>query len=86
MEFMNEYGLLIAVALPAAAIVAINVALALGGERGTLLLPSLKPYPTVFIPVQEAAAAPTVAEVARTPRPVCEGFDEIDERLARHAA
>lgn len=46
-EFMQEYGLLIAVALPPTVIVCMNVYLALTGERGTLLLPSSAPLPGV---------------------------------------
>lgn len=66
MEFVREYGLLIAVALPCAVIFAINVLLALTGERGTLLLPSLRPYPPIdtaaLEPVAEACAAEAPAD------------------------
>jgi hypothetical protein len=92
MEFMHEFGLLIAVALPAAVIFAINVALALGGERGTLLLPRLGPYPTVYDVQAEPAATPEPAAVAepvvvRSRRAeVVGGFGEDDEVLAREAA
>jgi hypothetical protein len=47
MSFIQEYGLLIAIAAPVAVIVAIQVFLFMKGERGTLLLPSLRPYPSV---------------------------------------
>lgn len=39
MSFIEEYGLLIAVSLPALMIVTIQVFLFISGERGTLLLP-----------------------------------------------
>ena len=89
MEFINEFGLLIAVATPVGLIALINVLLAIGGERGTLLLPSLRPYPAVLEP--QAAVVVTddaaKAEVARPARqPVVAGFDEADELLVRQAA
>ena len=40
MNFFNEYALLVAVAVPVLAIVGMNVFLWLGGERGTLILPT----------------------------------------------
>ena len=95
MEFISEYGLLVAVATPVGVLVLINVLLAIGGESGTLLLPSLKPYPSVLAQGAMAAAAePAVmAEPApqlppRTPvrAPITVGFDESDEMLARQAA
>lgn len=55
MELLNEYSLLVVVALPVAITAGINVALALSGESGTLLLPSLRPYPKIEIPRIEAA-------------------------------
>jgi hypothetical protein len=45
--FLQEYALLIAVALPPTIVVAINVYLALRGERGTLLLPTQRPFDDV---------------------------------------
>lgn len=98
MEFLNEYGLLIAIATPVGAVALVNVLLALGGERGTLLLPSLRPYPSVAAqasiviaepeageqPAPAAAMQPAAARPARTP--VTAGFDEADELLARQAA
>lgn len=50
MDFFHEYALLIAIALPVVVIVLIDLALALTGERGTLLLPSLGPFPSVPMP------------------------------------
>ena len=86
MEFMHEYGLLIAVALPAAVIFAINVALALGGERGTLLLPRLGPYPAVIEVQAEPASLPEPVVVRSRRAEVVEGFGADDEVLAREAA
>ena len=67
MEFLHEYSLLIAVALPVAVVVVINLLLALTGESGTLLLPSLRGYPPgVDLSRMEAnpeAIAPEIAEV-----------------------
>ena len=39
MDFLEEYGLLVAIGLPIALVTVANVYLALTGERGTLLLP-----------------------------------------------
>ena len=47
MNFFQEYSLLIAFAVPCLAILGINVFLMLSGEEGTLLLPTLRPFPTV---------------------------------------
>ena len=67
--FMFEYSLLVAVALPVAVVLAINAILALSGEKGTLLLPSLGGYPPVEIPAIDAAIEPVrqVASVEDTP-------------------
>ena len=40
MNFINEFALLFAVAAPIAVLFAMNLFLALEGERGTLILPS----------------------------------------------
>jgi hypothetical protein len=45
MDFLNEFGLAFAVALPVVVIVAMNAFLALSGERGTLLVPGTSRYP-----------------------------------------
>lgn len=44
---IHEIALLVAVALPVAAIVALNLWLFVFGERGTLLLPHLGRFPAV---------------------------------------
>ena len=92
MEFINEYGLLVAIATPVAVVGIINVLLAFGGEAGTLLLPSLEAYPAV-LDSQPAASEAARAEVSElpvahraAPAPVVSGFDEADEMLARQAA
>ncbi len=51
MTFIQEYSLLIAVALPLVTIVAANVMLAASGERGTLLLPLPMSFPSRGEPV-----------------------------------
>ena len=47
MDFLNEYALLIAIATPVIAIVAVQAALFVAGERDTLLLPGFGGYPSV---------------------------------------
>jgi hypothetical protein len=47
MNFINEYALLFAVALPVATLVGIQVFLFVSGERGTGLLPGLSRYPSI---------------------------------------
>ena len=46
--FMHEYGLLIAVALPASVIFTMQVLLLASGERGTLLWPATGGFPPVL--------------------------------------
>ena len=41
MDFFYEYGLLVAVASPVTILLCMNICLALGGESGTLLWPTL---------------------------------------------
>ena len=71
MEFFNV-GLLVAVATPVAVVVVMNALLALGGEKGTLLLPSLRGFPPVLEPqtlavAQELQATPAVVRAVRAP-------------------
>jgi hypothetical protein len=67
MEFFREYALLIAVATPVLVIAGLQAYLFLAGESGTLLLPSLKPFPSVAIEPEPEAAAPAMIETeART--------------------
>ncbi len=53
--FFEEYALLVAVAGPVAVIGALNLMLALGGESGTLLLPSRTARPALEMPDLAAA-------------------------------
>lgn len=71
MEFINEYSLLFVVALPVAIVVGINLVLGLTGESGTLLLPSLRGYPSIELPRVEAT--PEVAKPATVIEPVNQG-------------
>ena len=47
MNFVNDYALLFAAALPVAVVVGIQVMLVLAGERCTLLVPGLASYPSI---------------------------------------
>jgi hypothetical protein len=74
MNYVHEYALLAAVAIPMLAIVGLNVYLWWGGERGTLLLPSSRGLPEVLDALEvaedvtsigyEAAPVATAAERA----------------------
>jgi len=63
MKFIQEYALLIAVATPVLVIVGIQVWLFMTGERGTLLLPSLRRFPSVDIAQAVKAREPIEALV-----------------------
>ena len=67
MDFLHEYALLVAVALPVAVVGVINLVLAVTGESGTLLLPSLRDYPSIEMPQVETAPEALVPEVATVP-------------------
>ena len=87
MGFFDEYGLLVAIATPVAVIGLVNVLLALGGETGTLLLPTLKGFPSVLQAAPAPIAEPMpVVEMSQARRAATSGFDEADELLARQAA
>jgi hypothetical protein len=63
--FIDHYAPLFAVAAPALTLAAMNLLLALGGERGTLLLPSLESYAAArrtgnTVPAETAPAVPAV--------------------------
>ena len=60
MNLVNEYALLVAVSLPVAVVVAMQVYLYLEGERDTLLLPGLGGFPKVEIGLM----APVVVDVS----------------------
>lgn len=65
MDSLQEYALLFVVAAPVAVIVVIQVYLFVCGERGTLLLPSLKGFPRVEIEAQPEEELADVAPAAR---------------------
>ena len=78
MNFVNEYALLLAVAIPVVAIVGVQVYLFACGERDTLLVPGLSRYPSIeygksakatqVAPAsfsEEAVAAPSNDEIER---------------------
>ena len=58
MNYVHEYAQIAAVAIPCLAIVAMNVYLWLGGERGTLVMPSFEALPSLVRPEQLRAPAP----------------------------
>lgn len=60
MNFFNEYALLVAVAVPVLAIIGLNIFLWMGGEGGTLLLPSH--YERVSFPAAIETAPETVTD------------------------
>lgn len=64
--FIENYALLFAVAAPVIALAVMNVLLALGGERGTLLLPSAGPFEMVR---RAANALPAAIAPARADAP-----------------
>lgn len=96
MSFFQEYSLLFAVAIPVAAIVLIEVALWLSGERGASLLPGLSRYPTMMSQAEIAAqmvAAEPVAVMPSTERstvlaeaPVNTAAAPANDAVAREAA
>ena len=57
MNFFQEFALLFAVAVPVLTVAGHNLVLAFLGEEGTLLLPSLAPYPAIITVSCEAPAA-----------------------------
>lgn len=69
MSFFQEYSLLIAVAIPAAVVVLIEVALWISGERGASLLPGLSRYPTVMTQAEIAAQMVAAEPIAVMPEP-----------------
>ena len=53
MNFIQDYALLVAIALPVLIIVGINLFLVMGGERGTLLVPSFGAFEKGWEPTAE---------------------------------
>ena len=64
--FIETYALLFAVAVPVLTLTALNLALALGGERGTLLLPSAGPFEAAR---RTANAVPVTPAAGRAGKP-----------------
>jgi hypothetical protein len=83
MNFFNEYGLLVAAALPVVAIVGLQVFLFIAGERGTGLIPGVTRYPSIeFNPaVAEVATQPVASEPSTITITIASSNDE-EERLA----
>jgi hypothetical protein len=75
MKFIQDYSLLIAVASPVAVILGIQIWLFMAGERGTLLLPSLRPFPSGEIS--------NVAKMLELPEVPPVGLETSAERLAK---
>ena len=83
MNFFNEYALLVAVAVPVLAIAGLNAFLWIGGERGTLMLPTTTDRLHAW--EESGAAAPAVTD--ETPAAIgaaCEAPANDEE--ARRAA
>lgn len=55
--FIENYAQLFAIAAPLLTLAAMNLMLALGGERGTLLLPSANPFELVRRPANTVPAS-----------------------------
>ena len=83
MNFINEYALLFAVALPVVVIAGIQASLFIAGERGTGLLPGFSAYPSIELGkvVEVAAREPVVSQVATVATAVESSNDEA-ERMA----
>jgi hypothetical protein len=64
--FIENYALLFAVAAPVLTLAVMNLLLALGGERGTLLLPNAGPFEMVR---RAANALPAATAPARAEAP-----------------
>ena len=64
MNFVNEYALLFAVALPVVVVVGIQVYLFACGERDTLLIPGMNRYPSIEYGRSVAAATAPATQVA----------------------
>ena len=72
MPAIQQFALLVVVAVPVAVVIAMNLFLAFFGERGTLLLPRMDRYPRIDLetePVPQAVAAeePGIAVVEEEP-------------------
>ena len=81
MNFLNEYALLVAVALPVVVIVGMQGVLFMAGERGTGLIPGWSHYPSIEVGKAVAIAELPVASEAPAISAVAPSNDEV-ERLA----
>ena len=70
---IHDIALLVAVAIPVATVVALNVLLTVAGEKGTLLIPVSGPFASIAV-----AEDPVAAEAAAEP--------EVDLEPLRKAA
>ena len=64
MDALHEVAFLAAVLLPVGVVALLNLVLAVTGESGTLLLPSLRRFPTLDLSGVEAAVAAREAAAA----------------------
>ena len=74
--FIENYAQLFAVAAPVVTLAAMNLFLALGGERGTLLLPNTGPFE------MRLRAANTVPATTAPARPAAPANDPAFHRAA----
>ena len=77
---INEFALLVAVSIPVATIVCMQVFLTATGERGTGLIPGLSSYPSI-VTGKMWASQPAIAEAVTVETSVESSNDE-EERLA----
>jgi hypothetical protein len=77
MNVIHEYALLFAIAVPLLAVIGLNLALYLGGERGAGLFPSSRPFP-----VEEIDMDATVRAPAPHVAPATAANDEGERRAA----
>jgi len=83
MEFFNDYALLFAVSLPVVAIVGMQVFLFVSGERGTLLVPSFKAYPSIDAgKVDAVSTTSTILAAESIAKPVAACNDEEERQAA----
>jgi len=82
MNFVNEYALLVAVALPVVAIVGIQVYLFVCGERDTLLVPGLNRYPSIAYDKNAGQVAMQVVPATFSESATAEPSNEEMERQA----
>ena len=83
MNFVNDYALLIAVALPVVVILAIQAYLFVAGERGTLLVPGFNRYPEIKLSAKAETAEQRHGVVETFPSTMgVEPSNDETERLA----